>query len=661
MERMVLEYLANALWQVAALALGAWVLLRMWNPSSAAQHRVWVAAMALSLLLPLRGVVPVNQHTGSAAGPAAPLQTAAIPPTVITPATASSPVAFDSVGKPGGTVLSRQTGWRKDGGPGFALLTAAAGLHRVSVSATAARWIVGLWLAAALWGLLLLARAWSAARHLVADSREVALGVRERAAFEDCARRLGVAPPRVRQSDGIAGPVVVGSFAPVLLWPPGMARRSGDELRAALCHELAHIRRRDYAMNLLCEAASVPLKWHPATHGVGRRIRATREMACDAMAAEAMESETVYAECLVHLARSIVGGGLAAEPVSGSAAAGLFNGNVMEERVMRLMRGRATMSLRARTVRLAAGLAAMAAAMAFAGMFHVVPAMAQSAPPAPMPPTVAHVPAAPPAPPAAAALPPAPPTSLMLSAPPALPQTGAPDPQATPPVPPTSVVPKVAAMPAVPKVAHASAVPKDPAAPAVPKVQAHRSHRSEPAAIPDEQERNLTPAERARIKKQLEEAQRKIAEATAKIDSPEFRKQMEDAQTAALHAQTMLDSAEFKQKMANARKQIDETMARLNSPEFQKKIQVEIDAAAAVNGAQFQKQMADAQRQVAEATARINSPEFKKQIEEAAQAAAKVNSAEFQKQMAEVQKQVADALANVKSEQEKENAGQQKK
>lgn len=636
MERMALEYLANALWQVATLALGVWALLRMWNPSPAAQHRVWVAAMALSLLLPLRGVVRVNQHTGPAAGPAAPLQTDAIPLTVITPATASSHVAFDSVDKPGGT----KPGWLKGAGPGFALLTAAARLHRVSVSATAARWIVGLWLAAALWGLLLLARAWSAARHLVADSWEVALGVQERAAFEDCARRLGVEPPRVRQSDGIAGPVVVGSFAPVLLWPPGMARRSGDEQRAALCHELAHIRRRDYAMNLLCEAASVPLKWHPATHGVGRRIRATREMACDAMAAEAMESETVYAECLVHLARSIVGGGLAAESVSGSAAAGLFNGNVMEERVMRLTRGRTTMSLRARTVRLAAGLAAMAAAMAFAGIFHVVPAMAQSAPPEPMPPTVAHVPAAPPAPPAAAALPPAPPASLLLSAPPAPPQTGVPAPQATPPVPPPPVVPKVAAMPAVPKVA--PAVPKVPAAPAVPTIRGHRSHRSEPAAVPDEQERNLTPAERARIEKQLEEAQRKIAEATAKINGPEFRRQIEEAQQKALRAQTVLNSPEFKRKMASAQKQIAEATAKLNSPEFQK-------------------QMADAQKQVAEATARINSPEFKKQIEEAAQAAAKVNSAEFQKQIADAQKQIADALAKTKSEQEKENAGRQKK
>ena len=65
---------------------------------------------------------------------------------------------------------------------------------------------------------------------------------------------------------------------------------------AALCHEMAHIRRRDYLVNLLCEAAALPLNSDPVIYGVERCIRRTREMVCDAMAAEAMESEMAYGE-----------------------------------------------------------------------------------------------------------------------------------------------------------------------------------------------------------------------------------------------------------------------------------------------------------------------------------------------------------------------------
>jgi beta-lactamase regulating signal transducer with metallopeptidase domain len=649
MERLVIEYLANALWQLPVLALGARLLLRMWSPGPVVRHRVWLAVLALGLLLPLRGAIgPVLPEANSAAS------------------TVSEPmVAFAALQQAPSAQVDTASAPRATGIDGGWAVVAALGayLHRVSVSAAVLNWIVGLWLAVALWGLARLAIAWRAAWRLVAGSRDTVPGERESEALRECARRIGVKVPKIRESNALAGPVIVGATKPVLLWPEGFAQFSGDELRAALFHELAHVRRRDYGMNLLCEAAALPLKWHPVTHAVERQIRATREMACDAIAAEAMESEAVYAECLVSLARSIAGGGFAESP----AVAGLFNGNVMEERVMRLMREKSAMSMRTRIARGAAGAAAMVVAIALAGAFHVVPAMAQDAPVAPVappaPPQAASptIAAVPPAPTAQIGTPPPPLTEPVVEpAPPAAPQT----PAAGIPVPPMSAT----APPAPPRIPAASQVPAAP--PATPSVR-----REKPVIMRNGQERELTPAERARIERQLAEAQRKIAEATAKINSPEFRKQIEDAQAKALKAQTMLNSAEFKQQMAEAQKQIAEATAKINSPEFRKKIQAEIDAAAKVNSEEFQKQMADAQKQiaaamnspefkkqmadaqkqVAEATARLNSPEFRKQIEDAARAAAKVNSAEFQKQMADAQKQVANAMAKMKAEQEKKS------
>src|SRR6185437_5201917 len=71
MERMAIEYLVNAFWQLPVLAFGAWLLLRMCRPGPAAQHRVWLVVLAVGLLLPLRGVVPAKTANGVAALPMA--------------------------------------------------------------------------------------------------------------------------------------------------------------------------------------------------------------------------------------------------------------------------------------------------------------------------------------------------------------------------------------------------------------------------------------------------------------------------------------------------------------------------------------------------------------------------------------------------------------
>lgn len=664
MERVAVEYLANALWQVAALALGARVLLRMWRPGPAAQHRVWLAVLGLGLLLPLRGGVQINQASGLQVAPAVMTYAGVELPTAITiPAVSLTRGATDSASEPDGLVLSPPSNgsWLGFFEQSFAGLAAAAtSLHRVSVSAVTARWIAGLWLAIALWGLLRLVMAWRVARRLVAGSREIDLGEREATALRECSRRMGVRPPEVRESDQIAGPVVVGWSAPVLLWPEEFARCSSDELRAVLCHELAHVRRRDYGMNLLCEAAAVPLKWHPAARGVERRIRATREMACDAMAAQKMESETVYAECLVRLARKILGGGMAAEAISGSAAVGLFNGNVMEERVMRLMRGKTAMSLRARLVRGAVGAAAMMAAIGVAGMFHVVPAMAQVSAPAVS--QVATVMPVTPVLPVDKALP----VTPVLSVAPVLP-VAAVTPVApvmpvaavmpvTPILPVEKVMPVVAVLPVVP-------VPAQVAAPVTPKpVPVTPVVPPRPVVKLDGQIRDLTPAERARVEKQLRDARKQIAEATAKMNSAEFKRQMADAQKQIAEATAKMNSAEFRDQMAEARAQIAEAKAKMNSPEFKKQMadaQKQIaEAKIWMNSPEFKKEMSNAQRQIAKAKVQMNSPEFKKQMADAqkqvAEAMAQMNSPEFKKQMADAQKQVAEAMAKMKADQEKD-------
>ena len=104
----------------------------------------------------------------------------------------------------------------------------------------------------------------------------------------------GAKVPPVKISDEVRGPVVAGR---VIVTPRGFARLTLDEQRAALLHELAHVARHDYAVNLACEAAALPVWWHPAVWAIKteRPPQPRRGMACDAAAYAALGSRKIYA------------------------------------------------------------------------------------------------------------------------------------------------------------------------------------------------------------------------------------------------------------------------------------------------------------------------------------------------------------------------------
>src|ERR1700677_2933590 len=56
MERAVVEYIANALWQIPLLAGGAWLFLWAVRPGPRTQYGVWVGVLGLAVLLPLHGM-----------------------------------------------------------------------------------------------------------------------------------------------------------------------------------------------------------------------------------------------------------------------------------------------------------------------------------------------------------------------------------------------------------------------------------------------------------------------------------------------------------------------------------------------------------------------------------------------------------------------------
>jgi uncharacterized protein (TIGR03435 family) len=121
---------------------------------------------------------------------------------------------------------------------------------------------------------------------------------------EDLAARLGLRRRfLVVDSARISTPTVIGWLRPVVLLP--IAALSGltpRQVEAILAHELAHIRRHDFLINLLQTLGETALFYHPAVWWISSRIRTEREHCCDDVAVSVCGDAREYAAALTELA-----------------------------------------------------------------------------------------------------------------------------------------------------------------------------------------------------------------------------------------------------------------------------------------------------------------------------------------------------------------------
>ena len=109
-------------------------------------------------------------------------------------------------------------------------------------------------------------------------------------------------------STRLIGPAQAGFLKPVVLLPVSLLTQLPTvQLEAIIAHELAHIQRHDYLINLLQTAVETLLFYHPAVWWVSRVIRAERELCCDQLAADLTGNRHQYAEAL--LAVEVMAGG----------------------------------------------------------------------------------------------------------------------------------------------------------------------------------------------------------------------------------------------------------------------------------------------------------------------------------------------------------------
>jgi bla regulator protein BlaR1 len=96
-------------------------------------------------------------------------------------------------------------------------------------------------------------------------------------------------------------PVVAGYLKPVILIPVGLLTGLGQqEVEMILLHELAHILRRDYLVNILQSLVETLFLFNPAVIWLSSRIRAERENCCDDMVINHTKNQIGYIKALIH-------------------------------------------------------------------------------------------------------------------------------------------------------------------------------------------------------------------------------------------------------------------------------------------------------------------------------------------------------------------------
>jgi beta-lactamase regulating signal transducer with metallopeptidase domain len=166
------------------------------------------------------------------------------------------------------------------------------------------------------------------------------------------ARARGVLKPvEVVEHEAVPGPMTFGIYRPVIVLPPDAREWSDAELRRALMHELEHIQRGDWIMQIMARVVAACYWFHPMVWMAWRRLCLEAERSCDD-AVVLSEERTDYAEQLVTLAQR-----MSATPVQ--PLLGMANRSDLSTRVTavldeRLRRGRAGFALAAGTIAAAA-------------------------------------------------------------------------------------------------------------------------------------------------------------------------------------------------------------------------------------------------------------------------------------------------------------------
>jgi len=249
--------LIHFVWQGTLVGIAtAIALIALRNSRPQARYAVCCVALALCLALPVIGVWRgMDAHAAVADMPvtAAPAMLVAAP-----------------VSLPGHAAVARSASWRSS--------------LQGQLPSIVALWSIGAGLLALRMALGMM---WVGR---IGRSRTNSIHPRWQRRLDRLAERMDIARAvRLRVADDLSSPVAAGCWKPMVLVPAALiANMPLDLLEALLAHELAHIRRHDYLVNLVQSAIESLLFYHPVVWWLSKRMRIEREQIADDIAARAL-------------------------------------------------------------------------------------------------------------------------------------------------------------------------------------------------------------------------------------------------------------------------------------------------------------------------------------------------------------------------------------
>lgn len=318
----ILNFVLNSAWQIVAIfvvaTLVSWLLR---NGPARYRHMLWVVVMLASLVVPLL----TTTHFVSEV-----IWRFDAPPTqIVTHVSQTSlqstfeDLNFDHVGPSRHKTINL---WTRD----VLLLTCIYALFICGRS-------------------IRLMRFWRRQQRLRQSATDTGLIPEIKTIAGRCRSLLGTSWVPIALSKQARVPSTIGTRRPLIVLPAtffGSADEAG--LFAVIGHELAHVKRRDFLSNLICELIALPISFHPLSYMIKRQIDRARELACDELVTTHVLAPSLYARSLLWAAD------VSRHYSSDAFVLSIFDGKILEERIMRVMKTRGIRTRAARVLMFAA-------------------------------------------------------------------------------------------------------------------------------------------------------------------------------------------------------------------------------------------------------------------------------------------------------------------
>jgi HEAT repeat protein/beta-lactamase regulating signal transducer with metallopeptidase domain len=308
----ILNFVLNSGWQIAAIfAVTALASRLLKNGPANNQHALWIVALAACLVVPLltaTGVSPAWVSSFQVARPQAPQSSQETNgPPVVSRSHNEDVSAVDRVGNQRRKTVTTT--------PHIALFLAIA--YSLFIFGRAIR----------------LVRFWQRKERLRKTATGTALSPEVEAVTQRCRHLLGIRDAVVTRSSAARVPYTLGARRPLIVLPDAYCSTVDEaKLLSVVGHEMAHVARRDFLTNLVCELIALPVSYHPLTYLVKREIDRSRELACDELVTRRVLAPKVYARSLLWAAD------VSRQHSPQAFMLSIFDGKILEERIVRLMK-----------------------------------------------------------------------------------------------------------------------------------------------------------------------------------------------------------------------------------------------------------------------------------------------------------------------------------